>query len=319
MTHPLSILITGSAGFIGYHAAIALHKKGHFVIGCDHFNAYYDPSLKKARTALLKNEGIETLHADIGDSIAIEKIIKDHQITHVLHLAAQAGVRYSLDHAEDYVQSNLVGFVHLLEVLKKTPHIKFIYASSSSVYGSNTNLPFSEKDQTDQPVSFYGATKKCNEVIATAYHHLFGIPCTALRFFTVYGPWGRPDMAYFSFTRAILEEKPISIYGEGKLERDFTYIDDIVTGIVAAIDLGSPLDIFNLGNSKPETTLNLVNILESLLEKKAILTFHPMPAGDVRATYADITKSQQKLKFNPSTHLKDGLYQFTKWYRSYYI
>lgn len=311
-------MITGAAGFIGFHLAQALHQRGDFVIGCDHFNTYYDIRLKHARTAQLGLHGITVHPLDICSPGALQQLITSNSITHVLHLAAQAGVRHSMEHPESYVHSNLNGFFHVLEALRYSPGVKLIYASSSSVYGTNPEIPFSESARTDSPASFYGATKKCNEITATTYHHLYNIPCTGLRFFTVYGPWGRPDMAYFSFTRAILEGKPIPVFGEGKLMRDYTYIDDIARGTIAAIDLGAPLEIFNLGNHHPESVLDLVSTLETLLGKKAKIEFKPMPLGDVPCTYADISKSQQMLGFKPTVPLKEGLGHFVNWYQSYY-
>ncbi len=310
------ILITGSAGFIGFHLALFLKSRGDFVIGCDNFNPYYDPLLKKKRAALLLEKGISVIDEDICNTSAIEKLVTDHQITHIVHLAAQAGVRYSVTHPEKYVHSNLDGFVQIMEVCKKHPHVKCVFASSSSVYGLNKKIPFAETDPTDEPASFYGATKKCNELIAKSYHNLYGISLTGLRFFTVYGPWGRPDMAYFSFTKAILEGKPLPVYGNGKLKRDFTYIDDIVKGTAAAIDLESSFEIFNLGNNKPEEVLTLISFIEEILGKKATLNFLPGPPGEVEATYADITKSQKFLGFTPKTSLKDGLTHFLTWYQN---
>ncbi len=230
-----SILITGIAGFIGFHLALHLKKRGDHVFGYDNFNAYYAPELKEQRAALLKKAGISVERVDLaqkGPSLA--------DATHVVHLAAQAGVRHSIAHPEEYVQANLIAFFNLLETLRRSPQVKLIYASSSSVYGHNRKVPFSESDQTDSPANFYGATKKSNELMATSYHHLYGLSTTGLRFFTVYGPWGRPDMAYYAFTDAIANERPIKVFGEGDFQRDFTYIDDIVKGTAAAIDLGAP-------------------------------------------------------------------------------
>lgn len=314
-----NILITGAAGFIGFHMAKALHQRSDVVIGCDHFNTYYDVALKHARARQLQDLGIEIHPLDICTPHAVQELIATHQITHVLHLAAQAGVRHSMLHPESYVHSNLNGFFHVLEALRHSPGVKLIYASSSSVYGMSKEIPFSESTSTDSPVSFYAATKKCNEVTAFSYHHLYGIPCTGLRFFTVYGPWGRPDMAYFSFTQAILEGKPIPVFGEGKLKRDYTYIDDIVKGTIAAIDLGAPCEIFNLGNHQPETVSELISILESLLGKQAKLDFQPMPPGDVPCTYADLSKSRRLLGFEPTIPLKEGLSHFTNWYEHFYL
>lgn len=308
------IFITGIAGFIGMHAALALKNRGDAVFGCDNFNAYYDPELKRARARLLAENEIAVSEFDIADKTALEEALKTNGITHVLHLAAQAGVRYSLTHPDSYVHSNLHGFVQVLEALRSCPQVKLIYASSSSVYGLNTKTPFSEADAVDHPASFYGATKRANELIAHAYHHTHGLSCTGLRFFTAYGPWGRPDMAYFSFTKAILDKQPITVFGEGKLLRDFTYIDDIVRGTIAAIDLGAPCDIFNLGNSAPVSVLELISTLELLLGEKAQLVFTPSPPGDVRATFADIAKSKKILGFAPQTPLKVGLRAFTDWY-----
>lgn len=313
------ILVTGSAGFIGFHLSLALQKRGDAVFGYDNFNDYYDVELKKARARILEQSGISTIEADICDSAALKNYLEENQVTHVVHLAAQAGVRYSLKNPDAYVQSNLTGFVRVLEALKERPEIPFIFASSSSVYGLNTKIPFSETDATDQPASFYGATKKSDEAIARAYHHLFKIPMIGLRFFTVYGPWGRPDMAYFTFTKAILEGKPITVYAEGEMKRDFTYIDDIVQGALSAIDRCSQFDIVNLGNNQPESVNTLIGILEELLEKRAVKEFQPMPAGDVPITYADLSKSKQILGFEPRTHLKEGLVRFVKWYQEYYL
>ncbi len=312
------ILVTGSAGFIGFHLALALHQRGDEVFGYDNFNDYYDVELKKARARILEQNGISTLHADICDSAALKKCLEEQQITHVVHLAAQAGVRYSLKNPDAYIQSNLTGFVRVLEAMKEHPEIPLIFASSSSVYGLNTKVPFSETDMTDQPASFYGATKKSDEMIARAYHHLFKIPMIGLRFFTAYGPWGRPDMAYYTFTKAILEGKPITVYGQGEVMRDFTYIDDIIQGALSAIDRCAQFDIVNLGNHQPESVNTLIGILEDLLGKKAIKDFQPIPAGDVPITYADLSKSHQLLGYQPRTHLKEGLAHFVKWYHDYY-
>lgn len=315
----MRILITGCAGFIGFHAAQALLQRGDFIIGYDDFNPYYDPALKQARAERLRLLGILIVEADICEQYKLEELLAQHQITHVLHLGAQAGVRYSLSHPEAYVHSNLIGFIRLLEAIKKFPHVPLIYASSSSVYGDLQELPFSEQMRTDSPISLYGATKKCNEVIAHAYHHLFGIRTTGLRFFTVYGPFGRPDMAYFSFTKSILEGTPITVYDEGKPKRDFTYIDDIVQGIISALDLSAPYELFNLGNHHPHSVMELIQILEKLLGKTARLEFHPLAASDVPITYASSEKSAKLLGFYPTTSLEKGLAHFTKWYTSFYL
>jgi UDP-glucuronate 4-epimerase len=312
------IFITGIAGFIGFHLARFLKKRGDFVIGCDNFNLYYDPQLKKDRAHILSDEAITIFETDIRNPQLLEKALFENDITHFVHLAAQAGVRHSIKHPENYVDTNLDGFVQVLEVCRRHPNIKFIYASSSSIYGLNDKIPFSENDLTDRPASLYGATKKANELIAHSYHHLYGIPVTGLRFFTVYGPWGRPDMAYFSFTRAILEGQPIQVYNSGQMRRDFTYIDDIIRGIAAAIDLGAKCEIFNLGNNQPEDLLELISLIEKKLGKEAIKQFLPMQPGEVLITYADISKSQKMLGFQPTTSLQKGIGHFIDWYKERY-
>ncbi|MGE5195897.1 MAG: GDP-mannose 4,6-dehydratase [Anaerolineae bacterium] len=313
-----NILITGIAGFIGFHLALALKKRGDLVRGCDNFNAYYDPALKRTRASKLAQNDIEIFEADIRETPFIQKLLIDHDISHVVHLAAQAGVRHSIKHPESYVQNNLDGFVQILEACRRHPNLAFTYASSSSVYGLNTKIPFAESDPTDKPASLYGATKKANEVIAHAYHHLYGLPVTGLRFFTAYGPWGRPDMAYFSFTKAILNEEPIQIYNQGQMRRDFTYIDDIVEGIIAAIDYRADCEIFNLGNQSPVDVLELIALIEKYTGKTAIKQFLPMQQGEVPMTYADISKSQEKLGFKPRTKLDDGMKRFIEWYLTYF-
>lgn len=311
------IFVTGIAGFIGFHLALALKQRGDFVIGCDNFNAYYDPLLKKKRADLLKEVGVTVFDNDIMQTDCISASLNAEKISHFVHLAAQAGVRHAMTHPESYVHSNINGFVSILEMLRRCP-MPLIYASSSSVYGLNAKVPFVETDTTDQPASFYGATKKSNEMIAHAYHHLYQIPITGLRFFTVYGPWGRPDMAYFSFAKAICEGTPIPLFGDGSMRRDFTYIDDIVQGIIAAIDLGAEMEIFNLGNNRPQSVLEMIAILEKLLGKKADIAYQPAPRGEVQTTYADIEKSQRSLGFKPSTSLEKGLERFIEWYQKGY-
>lgn len=310
------IFITGIAGFIGFHLALALKKRGDYVMGCDNFNPYYDPALKMRRRELLQNAGIDVLCADIHDSVQLDGALQKLTPTHFVHLAAQAGVRHAITHPEEYVHSNLSGFAIILERLRRYPGVPLVYASSSSVYGINPKIPFSEDDPTDSPASFYGATKKCNEVMAHAYHHLYGIACTGLRFFTVYGPWGRPDMAYFSFAQAIAEGKPISVYGDGQLRRDFTYIDDIVQGTIAAIDLSLPHAIFNLGNSESHSVLDMVRILERVLCKEARIAICAEPQGEVPVTYADISKAKHILGYEPRTSLEEGLTQFIQWFQT---
>ncbi len=312
------IFITGIAGFIGFHLAIFLKKRGDLVTGCDNFNNYYDPELKRARAKQLNSLGISVFENDICDGPSMEKALSGQEFTHFVHLAAQAGVRYSLKHPEAYVHSNLDGFVQVIEQVRKHPKMKFIFASSSSVYGLNKKIPFSETDPTDQPANLYGATKKSNELIAHAYHHLYGMSVTGLRFFTVYGPWGRPDMATFSFTRAILNGEPIQVYNHGKMQRDFTYIDDIVKGTAAALDLGSACEIFNLGNNHPEELLTLISLIEKKTNKRAKIEMLPLQPGEVLSTYADISKSQKMLGFKPQTSLEEGMSHFIDWYLKYY-
>lgn len=308
------IFITGAAGFVGFHVARALAQRGDVVLGYDNFNHYYTPQLKHQRAALLQAEGVKVLEGDICDAVALAVAIKNHSPTHILHLAAQAGVRYSITHPHIYAKTNIEGFLNILEICRESPAIKLIYASSSSVYGNNGKVPFSINDPTDHQASFYGVTKKSNELMAQTYHHLYGIHVTGLRFFTVYGPWGRPDMAYFSFTKAILEGQPIELFDEGKLVRDFTYIDDIVQGTVAAIDLGAECELFNLGNHRPVEVRHFVAIIEDALGKKAKIINRPMQAGDVPITYADIDHSIQRLGFCPKTPLEVGIPQFVAWY-----
>jgi UDP-glucuronate 4-epimerase len=310
-----NILVTGAAGFIGFHLIQQLHRRGDRVVGFDNFNDYYSPQLKRDRTALLKKEGIEVKEGDLCDLEALRGLVESFKITHVVNLAAQAGVRAKIN-PQAYVHSNLAGFVNVLEVCKEYS-LKLTYASSSSVYGLNSKIPFSESDSTDQQASLYGATKKANESMAFTYHYLYQVPGTGLRFFTVYGPWGRPDMAYFSFAKAIQEEKPIELFNHGKMQRDFTYIDDIVEGTIAAMDLESPCEVFNLGNHRPEELLTFVAILEKHLGKKAKVILSPMQKVDVLTTFADIDHSSKKLGFSPKTNLEIGLKKFVDWYLSY--
>lgn len=314
-----NIFITGAAGFIGFHAALCLKSRGYQVIGYDNFNDYYTPQLKRDRAAQLKKNGIEVIEGDLLDAQKMKQAVTLFETTHILHLAAQAGVRYSLKNPKSYLNANIDGFLNVLEICRENPVIKLTYASSSSVYGLNEEMPYAITDRTDQQASLYGVTKKTNELMASSYHHLFGISVTGLRFFTVYGPWGRPDMAYFLFTQAILENRPIEIFHGGKMSRDFTYIDDIVDGIVSAIDKESPCALFNLGNNQPEQLLDLIAILEELLEHQAIKTYRPLQAGDVISTYANINESVELLNFHPKTDLRSGLEKFVNWYKGYYI
>jgi UDP-glucuronate 4-epimerase len=311
------ILITGAAGFIGYHLSLYLKSRGDFVIGLDNFNTYYDLQLKKDRESGLQLAGIEVLHADIRDRDLLQLALLRHNITHVVHLAAQAGVRHSLTEPDDYVASNLHGFVSVLEAIRRYPTIKLIYASSSSVYGTNKKTPFSVDDKTDHPANLYGATKKANEAMAHAYHHLYGLSVTGLRYFTVYGPWGRPDMAYYRFTHLITTGQPIQVFNSGRMKRDFTYIDDILSGTAAAIDLGASSETFNLGNNRPVELLTLIRIIEERLKKKAIMEMLPMQPGEVEETYADIEKSKAALHFRPTVTLEKGIPRFIDWYQEY--
>ncbi|XP_024381156.1 UDP-glucuronate 4-epimerase 1 isoform X2 [Physcomitrium patens] len=332
----LTVLVTGAAGFVGTHVSLALKKRGDGVVGLDNFNSYYEVSLKRARQELLNKHGVFVVEGDINDKFLIESLFDVVQFTHVMHLAAQAGVRYAMQNPQSYIHSNIAGLVNIFEVCKATnPQPAIVWASSSSVYGLNTKVPFSEADRTDQPASLYAATKKAGEEIAHTYNHIYGLSITGLRFFTVYGPWGRPDMAYFSFTRDILKGKPISIYsgaGGKDLARDFTYIDDIVKGCVASLDTAEKstgsggkksgpamLRVFNLGNTSPVTVPTLVDILEKYLKVKAKRETIKMPRnGDVPFTHANISSAELQLHYKPVTNLDTGLKKFVKWYLSYY-
>lgn len=332
----LSVLVTGAAGFVGTHVSLALKKRGDGVVGLDNFNNYYDPSLKKARKSLLSSRGILIVEGDVNDARLLAKLFDVVAFTHVMHLAAQAGVRYAMENPHSYVHSNIAGLVTLLEVCKSAnPQPAVVWASSSSVYGLNDKVPFSESDQTDQPASLYAATKKAGEEITHTYNHIYGLSITGLRFFTVYGPWGRPDMAYFFFTRNILQKKPITIYrGKNRVDlaRDFTYIDDIVKGCLGSLDTSTKSTgsggkkkgpaqyrIFNLGNTSPVTVPTLVNILERHLKMKAKRIIVDMPGnGDVPFTHANISSAQRKLGYKPTTDLQTGLKKFVKWYLNYY-
>lgn len=311
------VLVTGAAGFIGFHLSKFLKGCGDQVIGLDNFNDYYSPLLKRDRAKELLDLGISVIEGDICDLNLLEQIIKEQGITHFINLAAQAGVRYSLVNPQAYIKANVEGFVNVLETCRQYPHIKLVYASSSSVYGLNRKTPFSVTDRTDHQASLYGATKKANELLAATYHHLYQIPLVGLRFFSVYGPWGRPDMAYFQFTKAILEDQPIQVFNHGKMKRDFTYIDDIVQGIGAAMELKASNEIFNLGNHQPVDLIYMIELLERALGKKARKVFVPMQAGDVLETYADIEDSRQKLAFTPKINLEEGIGCFVDWYLRY--
>ena len=314
------ILVTGAAGFIGFHLSKKLLEMGERVVGVDNLNSYYDVNLKKARLEILEsNNNFGFYKEDIQNLDALKDIFRQHQIEIICNLAAQAGVRHSLKHPFSYQKSNLEGFLNIIELARKYKVNNFIYASSSSIYGNNKNIPFSVDDRVDTPISLYAATKKANELIAHAYSHLYQIPCTGLRYFTVYGPWGRPDMALFLFTDAILKGMPINVYNYGRMKRDFTYIDDIVEGTVAALKRPVPYEIFNLGNSDSVHLLDFIHILEEELGQEAEKNMMPMQPGDVAETAADIQKSRKLLGFNPKTSLREGIKKFVAWYRQYYL
>jgi UDP-glucuronate 4-epimerase len=330
----MNILVTGAAGFIGYHLSKRLLAENYHVIGVDNLNNYYDVRLKSERLKQLENHDKFTFYkVDLADAEDLNEIFESHSIPIVINLAAQAGVRYSLTHPHSYVHSNLVGFVNILEACRHYQVEHLLYASSSSVYGANTKTPFSTQDSVDHPVSIYAATKKANELMAHTYSHLFNMPTTGLRFFTVYGPWGRPDMAYYSFTKDIIEGNTIQVYNNGDMRRDFTYIDDIVEGIVKLIDYPptpdssrdidpstshAPYKIYNIGNNSPVRLMDFINTLETIIGKKAEIEFLPMQPGDVKETYADITDLQEAAGFSPATPLEIGLGHFVEWYKKYH-
>ena len=321
------VLVTGAAGFIGYHTAIALLDRGERVIGVDNFNHYYDVSLKEARYAQLETRpGFEMHRIDISDRPAMEHLVNvNSDIDGIIHLAAQAGVRYSLENPYAYIQSNVVGQMVMLELARNLPRLRhMVYASSSSVYGGNTKLPFTLEDPVDHPVSLYAATKRSDELMGHCYSHLYRIPMSGLRFFTVYGRWGRPDMAAFIFTKAILEGRPIKVFNHGDMKRDFTHISDIVSGILGCLDRppaaedGAPHKLYNLGNNTPEPLMRFIKVIERSTNQKAEIDFEPMQPGDVHATYADISALQEAVGFKPDTPIKTGLGKFVDWYRQYY-
>ncbi|MEK7218437.1 MAG: SDR family NAD(P)-dependent oxidoreductase [Patescibacteria group bacterium] len=313
----MKILVTGAAGFIGFHTAQVLLARGDEVVGYDNFSPYYDPKLKKARAAQLEGKkGFRMVRADILDRNSLKKAMEG--CDRVCHLAALAGVRYAFDHPDEYVDINIRGFFNVIDEarLQKVPGL--IYASSSSVYGGNTKMPLAETDRTDDQLSLYGMNKKDNELMAHAYHSLYGTPVTGLRFFTVYGPWGRPDMALFLFTDAILHGRPIQVFGQGKMQRDFTYVDDIVAGVVASIDRNHPEEVFNLGCGRTEELMDYIAAIEKACGKEAAKEYLPMQPGDVARTEADIAKAKGMLGFDPKTQIKDGVPRFVEWYREYY-
>ena len=327
------ILVTGAAGFIGFHASQKLLANCETVIGLDNLNDYYDVNLKQARlNQLIKEKNFQFFQIDLADRTEISNLFKHYKPNLVIHLAAQAGVRYSLAHPHAYVDSNLVGFVNILEGCRHSQVNHLVFASSSSVYGANTKIPFAVGDPVDHPVSLYAATKKANELMAYTYSHLYGLPITGLRFFTVYGPWGRPDMAYFLFTQAILKGEPIKVFNYGKMRRDFTYIDDVIEGITqilerpplaietkdTSIKTTAPYRLYNIGNNQPVDLLAFIDTLEGHLGIKAQKQLLPIQPGDVPETYADIDNLAEEINFRPSTPLKVGLKRFVEWYRSYY-
>ena len=324
-----AVLVTGAAGFIGFHTARRLMDEGHDVVGLDSLNGYYDPALKRARLNLLQEHSrFVFVQGDIADRSAMSALFAEYRFPTVVHLAAQAGVRHSISHPHAYADANLEGFVNILEGCRHNGCRHLLYASSSSVYGANAKLPFSENDKTDHPVSLYAATKKANELMAYSYCHLYSLPVTGLRFFTVYGPWGRPDMAMFLFAKAILEGTPIKLFNHGQMRRDFTYIDDVVRVMSRLIergpavrterDDGSPARIYNVGNHRPEELLNVVTALEQALGRKAEKVMLPMQAGDVRDTFADVEELRRDIGFTPQTSLENGVRDFVAWYRSQY-
>lgn len=334
---PSTILVTGTAGFIGFHVAMHLLDRGDHVIGLDNINDYYDVRLKEARLAQLKpRERFTFVKLDLANRQGMKDLFGNQPVRRVVHLAAQAGVRYSLVNPHAYTESNIEGFMNILEGCRHNQIEHLVYASSSSVYGGNTHMPFSIHDNVDHPVSLYAASKKANELMAHCYAHLYRLPCTGLRFFTVYGPWGRPDMALFIFTKAILEGKPIEVFNQGKMRRDFTYIDDIVEGIIRTLDRpatanpswsgnqpdpgtsSAPARLYNIGNHQPVELLQFIEVLEKALGKKAEKNLLPIQPGDVPATYADIDDLTKDVGFKPSTPIEVGISRFVEWYREFY-
>jgi UDP-glucuronate 4-epimerase len=323
-----AILVTGAAGFIGFHVARQLLAEGRSVVGLDNLNSYYDPALKQARLSLLGNERrFSFVQADLADRETMAALFARHRFPEVVHLAAQAGVRYSIEQPQSYVDSNLQGFLNLLEGCRNYGCRHLVYASSSSVYGANTKLPFSVQDRTDHPVSFYAATKKANEVMAQSYSHLYRLPVTGLRFFTIYGPWGRPDMAMFLFVNAIMAGQPIRLFNHGKMRRDFTYIDDVTRVVSKLIDLvpadnpaaaNAPSRVYNVGNHRPEELMHVVGLLERELGRTAVKELLPMQPGDVVETFADVEDLMRDTGFAPSTPIEHGVHNFVTWYRDHY-
>lgn len=334
----MTVLVTGAAGFIGFHTAQRLLADGYSVVGLDNFNSYYDPDLKDARWKILSESGqFQGVRLDIADRTNLDALFKDIKPTQVVHLAAQAGVRHGVDHPHDYADANLIGMLNILEGCRHSQVEHLVYASSSSIYGANTAMPFSEHHSAAHPISLYAATKQANESMAHAYAHLYKFPATGLRFFTVYGPWGRPDMALFMFTKAILAGEPIPVFNDGNLARDFTYIDDIVEGIVRVLThpaasnpawTGAPADpatsgvaphnVFNIGCGNPVKLMDFISILEKTLDRKAIVNFQPMQAGDVEQTWCDVTALEAAVGYRPAVSIEEGVAFFVDWYRAFY-
>ena len=334
----MKILVTGAAGFIGFHTSLKLLARGDEVIGIDNINDYYDPKLKEDRLSqLLSKDGFRFEKLDIADRDGVARYFEREKPQRVVHLAAQAGVRYSITNPHAYIEANLVGFTNILEGCRHNGIEHLAYASSSSVYGSNKKLPFSVDDNVDHPVSLYAATKKANELMAHTYSHLYGLPTTGLRFFTVYGPWGRPDMALFMFTKSILEDKPIDVFNYGKMQRDFTYVDDIVEGVIRVLDnvprpnsdladaefltpaqSSAPYKVYNIGNHSPVELEYFIQVLEKCLGKEAKKNLLPMQPGDVPATFADVEALMRDVDFKPDTSIEVGISRFVEWYRGYY-
>jgi len=313
----MKIFLTGAAGFIGFHTTMKLLERGDEVVGYDNMNAYYDPSLKEARLKILQSQkGFSFIKGDILDRPTLAKAMKGTD--RVLHLAALAGVRYAFEHPDEYIDINIRGFFHVIDEVRKQKIKGLIYASSSSVYGGNTEQPSSESHRTEDQLSLYGQNKKDNELMAHTYHHLYGVSVTGLRFFTVYGPYGRPDMALFLFTDAILKSSEMNIFGEGKMQRDFTFIDDIVSGVIASIDKNYPEEIFNLGCGRKEELMDFVSMIEKSCGKQGKKNFMDMQPGDVRSSLADVSKAKEKLEYEPKTQIKDGIPKFVTWYKEYY-
>jgi UDP-glucuronate 4-epimerase len=332
-----TVLITGAAGFIGFHVVQRLLGQGRRVVGLDSLNHYYDPKLKEARLDILKRNGNFTfVKLDLADRAATQSLFAQYRFPLVVHLAAQAGVRYSLEHPHAYIDANIEGFINVLEGCRHNGCEHLLFASSSSVYGANTKLPFSVRDNVDHPISLYAASKKANELMAHAYSHLYRIPATGLRFFTVYGPWGRPDMAMFIFAKAILAGDPIRLFNHGRMRRDFTFVDDVSEAIVRLLDRppqgnpdwsgdkpdpatsAAPWRVYNIGNSRPEELKNVVSLLEEEFGRTAVKDMLPMQPGDVEATYADVADLERDIGFRPATSIEDGIARFAKWYREFH-